>query len=283
MPMLHPDSVLWEYAGMKTGIATAQESSGLAQPAECLEQPIEDVAGRTSQIRVLLVDRHQLFAQSLAIVLAGDSDIVVVGAENDLDVALARARWTQPDVALVSYHLLEERGPWSFAALRSAVPEIKLVILTARSDDETLATCLQAGAVGYVQRESPPDEALRAIKQVYAGKLQLTPTASPILPAPPTHDLRPPANHLAPRELELLEALASGLTLDEAARQMGISINTVRTYVKHVMRKLGARTTLHALISAMRSGWINLPEQLPRYAGTRRPPTDRAPATRPGR
>jgi DNA-binding NarL/FixJ family response regulator len=245
---------------MTTSVATAQEPFGLARPAERLEHPIEDVVGRTSQIRVLLVDRHQLFAQSLAIVLAGDSDLVVVGAEDDLDAALARARWTQPDVALVSYALLDERGPWSFAALRSAVPEIKLVVLTARSDDETLATCLQAGAVGYVQRENPPDEALRAIKQAYDGKLQLTPTVSPVPPAPPTHDLRSPANHLAPRELELLEALASGLTLDEAARQMGISINTVRTYIKHVMRKLGARTTLHALISAMKLGWINLPE-----------------------
>jgi DNA-binding NarL/FixJ family response regulator len=244
---------------MTMRVATAQESPGLARPAAHVERPIEDVAGRTSQIRVLLVDRHQLLAQSLAIVLAGDPDLVVVGAEDDLDAALARARWTRPDVALVSYALLEERGPGSCAALRSAVPEIKLVVLTARSDDETLATCLQAGAVGYVQRESPPDEALRAIKQAYAGKLQLTPMALPAPPAPPTHDLRPPANPLAPRELELLEALASGLTLDEAARQMGISINTVRTYVKHAMRKLGARTTLHALISAMKSGWINLP------------------------
>jgi DNA-binding NarL/FixJ family response regulator len=242
------------------GVAVAQESSGPVRPAGCLEHLIADVAGHPSQIRVLLVDRHQLFAQSLAIVLAGDLDIVVVGAENDLDVACVRARWTQPDVVLMSYALLDERGPWSLAALRSVVPDIKLVILTARSDDETLAACLQAGAVGYVQRENSPGEALRAIKQAYAGKLQFAPMASPVLPAPPTHDLHPPANHLAPRELELLEALASGLTLDEAARQMGISINTVRTYVKHVMRKLGARTTLHALISAMKLGWINLPE-----------------------
>jgi DNA-binding NarL/FixJ family response regulator len=245
---------------MTMGIVTTQESSGPAWSAERVEHPIEAVAGRTSQIRVLLVDRHRLFAQSLAIVLAGDADIVVVGAENDPEAALTRARWTRPDVALVSYALLDERGPWSSAALRSAVPEVKLVILTARSDDETLATCLQAGAVGYVQRESPPDEALRTIKQVYEGKLQLMPTALPVPPVPSTHDLRPSGNHLAPRELELLEALASGLTLDEAARQMGISIHTVRTYIKHVMRKLGARTTLHALISAMKSGLINFPE-----------------------
>jgi DNA-binding NarL/FixJ family response regulator len=216
-------------------------------------------------IRVVLVDGHRLLAQSLAVVLAGDPAIDVVGVDGSPDHDAARICELEPDVVLLSYFLLSRDGPGLVAALRDLCPRLKVIVLTARHDDETLATCVEAGAVCCIRKDQPPAELIESIKRAHRGEVLFAPelllrllnrrrseAATPRVPRS--------LQTLAPRELQVLQTLAFGLSTDEAAERLAITPHTVRTHVKHAMSKLDARSKLEAILIALKAGLIKLPD-----------------------
>jgi DNA-binding NarL/FixJ family response regulator len=219
--------------------------------------------------RVLLADSHQLLAQALAVALGAAPDLEVVGVQPHL--ATAGLRRARPDVLVLSYFLLLTHRAQLDAELRAEFPELKIVVLTAALDEETVAACVQAGAVGCVTKHHSPAELVRSIRRVLAGEVLFAPEVlvGLLRPAP-----RPRAAPSSPttRERQVLQALAEGLSTDEVAERMVISHHTVRSHLKAAMAKLEARTKLEAVVSAINQAVITLPDG-PRAAAALIPPT----------
>ena len=218
--------------------------------------PLRQDAG----VRVLLIDENRLLSQALAFFLEADAELEVVGDLSDPEVSLVRARRSRPDVVLLSYPLLHSGGVDLAAALRQELPAVKIIILTASLDEETLSTCVQAGAVGCAPKDMPPAQLVRAIKRVHAGEVLFAPEILVRLLTRPQRGPRPLPRALAPREVEVLQVLATGASTEDAAARLGITTHTVRTHVKNAISKLEAGSKLEAVLIALRAGLISLPE-----------------------
>jgi DNA-binding NarL/FixJ family response regulator len=221
--------------------------------------PAQPVGEPRAPIRVLLADSHQLLAQALATALRADAELEVVGVEPHLTTALLhRAR---PDVLVLSYLLMLTHRA-HLVGLRADFPDLKIIVLTAVLDEETLAACVQSGAVGCVVKHQSPADLGRAIRRVHAGEVLFSPELLARLlrrspdpgPAP-----RPPPAGLRPREREVLRALAEGLSAAEVAERLAISPHTARSHLRGAMRTLEAHSTMEAVLRAAGAGLIELP------------------------
>src|SRR5918997_3577287 len=222
--------------------------------------------GPRPAIRVLVVERHRVFAAALAAVLAADPDLEIVGHLQGLGERLEDIVGMQPDVAVANFALLGPDAGY-VTALHAKRPETKVLVLAEALDEATLAACARAGTAGGVAMDASPDDLAGAIKRVHAGEILFTPQILFRLLNQPRRgpDLADPAQLrgvLGPREREVLEAVAAGLSTDETAARLYISTHTVRTHVKNVLSKLGARSRLEAVMVAIRMGLIQGPEQI---------------------
>jgi DNA-binding NarL/FixJ family response regulator len=232
-------------------------------------QPTLRVADR---IRILLIDEHRLLAEALGAVLGAEPDLQIVGVVSAPGEAVALARRTGADVAVLSYPLAVAEGGRHARAIGAQLPALKLLVLTSSGDDETIAACLEAGALGHVAKGSPPAELAAAIRRVHAGealfaadvivRLLIRPgqrapapgQRAPAAPAPAA-GARPSA-----RELEVLQLVVFGLSVAAMAERLCISEHTVRAHLKGASRKLGACSKLEATMLALKAGWIDLPD-----------------------
>ena len=221
---------------------------------------------RRQRIRVLVVGGHQLFADALAIVVGSDPSIEVVGTERDAEQAPARIRRTQPDVVLLNHFHEDSDCADVIARLRSEDDGLKVIVLTSAGDThEALYACVQAGAAGHQTTDRQPTELVDSIKRVHAGEMVFSPDVLVNLmtrprPAPPPRPALATPQPLAPRELQVLQAVASGMSTGDAAVALGITVHTVRAHLKNVMTKLQAHSKLEAVIVALKRGLIELPD-----------------------
>jgi DNA-binding NarL/FixJ family response regulator len=238
-----------------------------AAPEQSASDP--DDAGQRARlaperIRVMLADRNQMLAQSLSVILGADAEIELVGIQKDPDLIVPQIQRMRPDVLLVSHPILQESGGRLAAALPEALNGARLIVLTARRDKETVADCLRVGAVGFVPMEQEPDDLIQAIKRAHAGEVLFPPellmglVTWPIQRPVPTP--QGASAQLAPREIEVLQTLAAGLSTEEAASHLAITIHTVRTHLKNAMVKLEVHSKLEAVMAALRMGLIELPK-----------------------
>ena len=215
-------------------------------------------------IKVLLIDGHRLLAEALAIVLAADAEIEVVGVQADAAVSAAGVRRAAPDVLVVDAARWEEIAA-ILAELRAELAQLKVIVLAAAPDDEALLTFVRAGVAGQVGTDRSPAELIRAVKQVHAGEVLFAPNLLVELlqrsqRRPPEPLSRSALRPLAPRELEIVELLARGMTIAKVAERLDITANTVRSHLKKAMGKLGASSRLETVIVALKSGLIELPD-----------------------
>ena len=217
-------------------------------------------------IKVLVVGGQQLFADSLAIALGADPAIEVVGAEPDPQLAPARIRRTRPDVALLTHSLVDANCADVILRLRAEDSDLKVIVLTsADNDDESLYACVQAGASGHQTTDRQPTELVDSIKRVHSGEMVFAPDVLVNLmtrprPATQSRPAEVASQPLAPRELQVLQTVATGMSTGEAAAALGITVHTVRAHLKNVMTKLQAHSKLEAVIFALKRGLIELPE-----------------------
>jgi DNA-binding NarL/FixJ family response regulator len=148
----------------RTGTGKGVMSRRAVQPGDPRPQPI----------RVLLADSDQLLAQSLASVLGGEPTFDVVGNLSDLKWMPDRVRQARPDVMVLGYPLVQSDGDRIIVSLLADLPELKILVLTPSLDEETLYTCVRAGAVGCITRDSPPEELMRSIQRAHAGEILFT-------------------------------------------------------------------------------------------------------------
>jgi len=211
-----------------------------------------------ANIRVLIVDDHELVRVGLRTVLSADPEIDVVGDAPDGATAIALAGQQQPDVVLLDARLPDLDGAEVCRRLRAVVPGASVAMLTTFTDDELVRACVQAGAQGYLLKHIAQLDLGRSIKTLASGQPVFDPQVAWLVPATRRQAelVADPTPPLSTRQREVLQLVAQGLTNREIAVRMLLSDLTVKGYVEEILEQLGARNRLQAVILAMKRSWI---------------------------
>ena len=213
--------------------------------------------------QVLLVDDQQLLTDALARLLDQEADIAVVGVAASL-AALAELRPARVDVALMDYRLPDGTGAEATRLVRAHWPEVRVIMLTAISDDETVLDSIQAGADGYLTKDGAIEEVVAAVRAARAGEI-LLPRSVVVEIAERVSSARGGAGRpelgvaLTPRELEVLRALVEGLSSRDICARLFIAPNTLRTHIQNIIVKLRVHSKLEAVAFALRYGLVEPP------------------------
>ncbi|HEY3480837.1 MAG TPA: response regulator transcription factor [Streptomyces sp.] len=208
-------------------------------------------------IRLLIVDDHPIVRDGLRGVFDGDPDFEVVGEAADGAEAVDRAAALAVDVALMDLRMPRMGGVEAIGLLRERAPGVRVLVLTTYDSDADVLPAIEAGATGYLLKDAPRDELVRAVRAAHLGQAVLAPTVAQKLlghvraPAPAVPDV------LTDRELEVLRLVAAGTTNKEAARALFISEATVKTHLLHLYAKLGVRDRAAAVAAAYKSGLLS--------------------------
>src|SRR5947209_3335948 len=211
------------------------------------------VRGRT---RVVIVENHELVAESLALLLDGEDDMDVVATVGSVAEAAALPAGLSPDVGLMDFHLHDGTGPDAAVAMRRAFPNVRFVFLSRDDSDDTRLAAVEAGASAYLNKSMPGTEVVSAVRTVAAGGSLLTPAIIARLVAKGRHRsvLR---ESLSRREREVLQLMAEGVGNRQIASRLGISYSTVRTHVRSISAKLGTNSMVNAVVTAQSLDLVN--------------------------
>lgn len=213
-----------------------------------------------SELRVLVVDDHVVFREGLRALLSRIDSIEVVSEAGSTQEAITRAAESEPDVVLMDLHLPGGGGVEAIAGILATRPDTAVLVLTMHSDDRHLREAIQAGARGYLLKDSAPEGIVRAILAVHQGQLIFDPgIATHVLTAAGTQEGARAFPTLTDREYAILDRLARGLQNEAIAARMGISLKTVQNNVSSILLKLGARDRAQAVAMA-RDKHLGTPE-----------------------
>ncbi len=209
-------------------------------------------------IRVLLVDDDDLMRAGLRAVLSSDDEIEVVGEVPGGRGAVGAVREQRPHVVLMDIRMPDLDGIAATREVLSAMPDVKVVMLTTFEDDDYLFGALAAGASGFLLKRTRPEDLIAAIRTVAEGDALLSPSVTRKVidraTAQPQIGRSDALERLTPREREVLELIARGLSNAEIAESLVVEETTVKTHVKRVLAKLGLRDRVQAVIFAYESG-----------------------------
>jgi DNA-binding NarL/FixJ family response regulator len=210
----------------------------------------------TRPIRLLVADDHPVVRDGLRAMLATQPDMELVGEAATGTEAVERARALRPDVVLMDLQMPDLDGPGAIAALRGLAPEVRVLVLTTYGTDADITRAVDAGATGYLRKDAPREPRFGAIRAAARGAAVLSPSvATRVLGR-----MRAPAEEaLSPRELEILQAVARGLSNKDIGRQLYVSEATVKTHLLRVFSKLGVDDRTAAVTVALERGIIRLP------------------------
>jgi two-component system response regulator NreC len=213
-------------------------------------------------IRVLLVDDHETVRHGLKVLLDAEADIEVVGEAADGRAALDRAHSLRPDIVVMDVSMPEMNGLAATRAIRDALPGIRVVALTRYGDPAYVKALLDAGATGYVLKQSPTIELLTAIRSVTKGRLRIDPAAQAareeaLIVRLDGRPRKPPT--VSNREVEVLRMTALGHSNKEIATALDLSVKTVEVHKANAMRKLELRGRIDVIRYAVLQGWMDNP------------------------
>ena len=213
-------------------------------------------------IRILIVDDHAVVRKGLAMVLRLEPDLDIVGEAENGQIGLVAAQRFQPDIVLVDLVMPVMDGQQMALALRKSNPLIKVMMLTGTEVDDRVFDLIAAGIEGYVLKQIEPGELVRAIRAVAHGEAYLHPDVMKRVVGR-IQPQKTPSLSLTPRELEVLEWMATPNTYKQIALQLCVSEETIRSHAKSILEKLKQPNRSQAVLSALRLGLIELnsPEQ----------------------
>lgn len=213
-------------------------------------------------IRVLISDDHDVVRRGLRALLETENDIEIVGEAADGVEAVLKARSLRPDVTLLDLMMPRKNGIEVIGDIKQETPEARILVLTSFSDDEKVFSAIKAGALGYLLKETSPDELLQAVRDVYHGESSLHPAiARKLIRELNRPSSLPPAEEpLTEREIEVLIKVARGLSNQEIADSLVISERTVRTHVSNILSKLHLANRTQAALYALKEGLTSLEE-----------------------
>jgi DNA-binding NarL/FixJ family response regulator len=210
------------------------------------------MASELRVIRVALVEDDRQVREGLRLIINGASSCRCIGAFGSAEEALAQFPTLTPDVVLMDIHLPGLSGIECIRQLKVLRPNLQIMMLTVFEDHDRIFRSLEAGASGYLLKQTPPDRLLDAIRELHHGgapmSTQIARRVVEVFQRPAS--ARPDAPKLSPRETEILALLGKGYLYKEIAGQLGISTETVRTHIHNTYEKLHVRTRTEAVMKA---------------------------------
>jgi NarL family two-component system response regulator LiaR len=209
-----------------------------------------------SRVRVLIVDDHAIVRKGIRALLSEAGGFEVVGEAGSGQEAVLRAQESSPDVILMDVLMPGMDGIEATRLITSRQPKTRILVLTSFAADNKVFPAIKAGALGYLLKDSSPEELVRAIRQVHRGEPSLHPTIARKLlqeiarPA----ELQPAPEALTDREMTVLRLIAQGLSNQEIADRISVSEPTVRTHVSRILGKLHVASRTQAALYAVREG-----------------------------
>ncbi|HEY1673522.1 MAG TPA: response regulator transcription factor [Streptosporangiaceae bacterium] len=211
-------------------------------------------------IRLLIVDDHPIMRDGLRGVFGGDEDFEVTGEASDGAEAIQLAQALHPDVILMDLRMPGMGGVEAITRLRELGHPARVLILTTYDTDRDVLPAIEAGATGYLLKDAPRDELIRAVRAAHQGQSVLAPkvasTLVGLVGSPGGRGQRGQEN-LSPREIEVLKLVADGATNQVAARKLLVSETTIKTHLLHIYTKLGVRDRASAVATAYKRGLIS--------------------------
>ena len=210
-----------------------------------------------------MADDHPVVRKGLQSCLARHGHVQIVGEAADGEEAVSKTLELKPDVVLLDIHMPHMDGFAVTKLLRSKVPNVKILILSVSSTKEYIFRIIQAGAHGYISKEAPPEELLRAIESVQTGEPFFTPemARAALNQLVSNGGNKDPFSSLTAREREVLTLIAEGKSNKETAERLGIGVRTVETHRERIMRRLGIHSTAGLTKFAIANGIASIEEQ----------------------
>jgi DNA-binding NarL/FixJ family response regulator len=212
---------------------------------------------QADELRLVIVEDHTMIAEGLRFALRRRGMKVAAMAPS-IEVGVEAVATVAPDVVLMDYRLPDGEAPEGIEQLLHRRPSVKILVLSGSADQRSVRRSLEAGASGYLLKEQPLDDLVAAIWAVNRGEQVLSPG---LLSAMLVRMSRPGtgSGRLSPRETEVLQLLAGGTTTAVVARELHLSINTVRNHIQAVLTRLGAHSKLEAVAIAIKDGILPPP------------------------
>jgi NarL family two-component system response regulator LiaR len=211
-------------------------------------------------IRILVADDHVVVRKGLRALIGGKSGMTIVGEAADGLEAVAKARTLQPDVILMDLVMPRQDGILAIQAIKQENLAARILVLTSFAEDEQIFAAIKAGALGYLLKDSSPQELIEAIRCVYRGESSLHPAVARKLVLGFGKEQKEESNagQLTERELEVLRLVARGLSNQAIAQQLVVSEVTVRFHVSNILSKLQLESRTQAALYALRKGIASL-------------------------
>jgi DNA-binding NarL/FixJ family response regulator len=224
------------------------------------------------KIRILVVDDHALFRGGITQVLSRERDFDVVGEAADGRAALEMAGAVSPSIVLMDLSLPAPGGLETTQRIRREFPATAVIVMAQDEDEESLFASIKAGAAAFVIKDISPEDLVHVIRRVSQGEFLINDkvfskpaVASRVLKefrelAVYGQEAQPIFAPLSPREVEILDNIAQGMTNKQVAYALSISEQTVKNHMSSILRKLAVNDRTQAVVYAMRQGWIKMPE-----------------------
>ncbi|HEY2320833.1 MAG TPA: response regulator transcription factor [Solirubrobacteraceae bacterium] len=211
-------------------------------------------------VRLLVVDDHDLFRAGLASLLSAEAGIEVVGQASGGKMGVRLAAELRPDVVLMDVRMPDISGPDATRQILAHDPGARVLALTVSSDDSDVSAVLQAGACGFLAKDTPIDSLVVAIHAAASGAAWLSPRAAEVVlgrirtAAPVVEQEQTPLEQLSAREVDVLRLIANGMENAEIAAALNISPRTAKNHVSNILSKLGLPSRVQAAVYAVRQG-----------------------------
>ncbi len=201
------------------------------------------------EIRVMIADDHPLLRSGIVAVLARSARIKVVAEAEDGDMAVQLFRHHRPDITLMDLQMPGRCGIEAIAGIRAIHPQARIIILTTFNGDAQIVRGLKAGASGYLLKNMARSELVEYVERLHNGEIQLPLEVTRSL----SGTLR--MDSLTGREVDVLKLVAQGLSNQRTATRLGLKEDTIKSHMKTILSKLGARDRTHAVTIALRRGF----------------------------
>jgi len=215
------------------------------------------------EIKILIADDHAVVREGTRRVLEQEPDMEVVGEAGDGEEAVTLATSLKPDVAIMDISMPKMDGIEATRRIKATCPSVNVLILSAYDDDQFIFSLLEAGAAGYLLKSVRSRELLDAIRAVYSGESVLHPAIARkvlnrFVSASGNPESKEPLGMLSDREMEVLKLAAKGLSNQDIADKLCLSIRTVQGHLGHIFNKLQVSSRTEAVVRALKEGWVTL-------------------------